>query len=376
MSVQTIPTTGAFQLSLIITEKCNLNCDYCFCDKSMNRSMSPATARSLINQALAEYSGSDETLNILLMGGEPFLEFELIRDLVKWVRATHPERRIKFKAVTNGTLVHGEIQDWLLSNSDLFTAELSLDGTEEDHNSYRSGSFDSIDFAFFHSKLKHPVVSTVVSPATLDHMADNIISLAETGFRIKAVLADGVDWASQEPSGRLAEQLLKLIDFYLKSPSLYPFNLLSLATWAVNDPDAVTACQPGINSIAADTTGNSLACHRCSNYYNTGKWKISDENISLQETGYLNEACANCCIRHLCHSCPASVASVKNDEEQSRTSCLMSKALFTANGYFHLRLLTENPDHRFLRHRSKAQRIAMLTGSKFILDNLNPDIPF
>lgn len=64
----------------------------------MNSSMSPATARSLIGQALAEYSGSIETLNILLMGGEPFLEFELIRDLVGWVRTTYPEQQIKFKA--------------------------------------------------------------------------------------------------------------------------------------------------------------------------------------------------------------------------------------------------------------------------------------
>ena len=376
MSDHSIPANSSFQLSLIVTEKCNLNCGYCFCDKSMNRSMSLSTARSLIGKALAEHSGSIETLNILLIGGEPFLEFPLIRDLVTWVRETYPEKKIKFKAVTNGTLVHGEIQEWLINNSDLFTAELSLDGTEEDHNNYRSGSFDSIDFAFFRNKLSNPVVNTVISPATLDHMADNIISLAETGFRIKAVLADGVDWASHEPSGRLGTQMMKLIDFYLNSPELYPFNLLSLATWAVNDPGAVTACLPGINSIAADTDGNTLACHRCSSFYNTGKWKIPPDNISMQKTEHLSEACLKCCIRHLCHSCPASVASIKNDALQSRTSCLMSKVLFMANAFFHLKLLTGNPGHIFLRHRSQAQKKAMLAGSKIILDKLNPDVPF
>ncbi len=376
MSAQTIPVSGAFQLSLIITEKCNLSCDYCFCDKSMNRSMSPETARSLIGRTLAEHSTENGILNILLMGGEPFLEFPLIRDLVKWARETLAHHRIRFKAVTNGTLVHGKIQDWLLSNSDLFSVELSLDGIGEDHNSYRSGSFDQIDFDFFRNRLADPVVSTVVSPATLDRMAGNIISLAEAGFRIKCVLADGVDWASREPANRLSQQLLKLIDFYLNSPELYPFNLLSMATWAVNDPGAVTACRPGHNSVAADTQGNILACHRCSSYYNTGTWKIPAEYIGLQQAQYLSEACSSCCIRHLCHSCPASVASLRKDPEQSRASCLMSKALFTANAYFHLRLLTEIPDHIFLRHRSQSQKKAMLAGSKFILDNLNPDVPF
>ena len=186
MSDHSIPANSSFQLSLIVTEKCNLNCGYCFCDKSMNRSMSLSTARSLIGKALAEHSGSIETLNILLIGGEPFLEFPLIRDLVTWVRGTYPEKKIKFKAVTNGTLVHGEIQEWLINNSDVFTAELSLDGAEEDHNNYRSGSFDLIDFAFFRNKLPNPVVNTVISPA---HQA---LSLARIhGFEVRRLKAQG-----------------------------------------------------------------------------------------------------------------------------------------------------------------------------------------
>ena len=333
------------------------------------------TACKEIDKAFAENWGTDDELNILLMGGEPFIEFDLIRQIVDYVRSDYKNQKVVFKAVTNGTLVHGEIQDWLLANSDIFKVELSLDGFEADHNKFRSNSYSQIDFSFF-SNLSKSVVSTVIIPETLGKLSGNIIFLSEKGYTIKSVIADGVDWSADANAEVLAKQLMLLIEYYLKHPQKYPFNLLSLATYCVDSSFSLPKCSPGFSSKAVAADGTEHACHRCSAYYNTGEWKIPAEDIDLKEIEYLNDACKNCCVKDICNTCPASIASVRNHKEQSEMSCRFSKILFYANAYFHIRLLTECPDHIFFKNRDTKQKRAMLNGSQYILKHLNPEVAF
>lgn len=335
-----------------------------------------ATACHEIDKAVAQHLQPNGALHILLMGGEPFLEFELIKQLVAYVQTKYTGYPILFKAVTNGTLVHHEVQKWLVGHQDIFQVELSLDGVETNQNKYRSNSFGSIDIPFFTQKLSHPVVSTVIIPETLESLADNIIFLTELGFKVKAVTADGVDWTMNGYTDTLARQLMILIEYYLKHPQLYPFNLLSLATYCVTGGYHLPKCKPGIHSGSVSTSGETYACHRCSSFYNTGTWKIPAEDIELKGVEFLNEACVNCCVKDICNTCPASIASVRNNLNQSEMSCRLSKIFFYANALFHLRLLTECPGHIFFTNRDANQKKMMLIGARTILEHLNPDIPF
>ena len=88
------------------------------------------TAISVIDETLGRLEESTR-LNLLLMGGEPFLSFDLMRGLVKYIRVYYPNRQIFIKTVTNGTLVHGKEQDWLSENKDIFFASLSVDGKKK-----------------------------------------------------------------------------------------------------------------------------------------------------------------------------------------------------------------------------------------------------
>lgn len=367
---------STYQLSLLVTEKCNLNCTYCHCDRRFHQTMTFEQARAAIDDVVANKLDGAGELNVLFIGGEPFIEFSLIKEVVAYASGLRADLSVRFKAVTNGTLVHGEVQKWLMEHQDRFRVDLSMDGVPEAHDRFRSDSYDKIDHYFFQRKLNQPTLSTVVLPETTPQFAENIMHLERLGYTVKAVLADGVDWSEGNAAEELARQFRLLIEYYLTYPEQYPFNLLSSATFCVGSDIRMQKCRPGVNSSATGTDGVSYPCHRCTAYYNHGGWAIATEYLDLTGMEFLDEACLSCCAEPICNACPASIASMKADPMQRETKCKLSKMMFMANAYFHLRLLAEQPGHIFLRSRSDEQKIAMLRGAKKILSELNPATAF
>lgn len=376
MSVSARPIDEAFQLCLIVTEACNLNCSYCYCDTKLPATMPFETARRALDRAVEEHHARTNGLHVLLMGGEPFMAFGLIRQLVEYTGSAYPGVAVLFKTVTNGTLVHGELQEWLTRHRHHFHTELSLDGDEQSHNLNRNNSFGRIDLPFFLENTENPTVSTVIVPENLASVSANVRFLSEKGFRVKAALADGVDWSDPVLAETWALQLKDLGDYYLANPEIHPFNLLSLATHTAGGSYPSRRCRPGINTTAVDAAGSTHACHRSSRLYNNGSWQIPAEAAALNAATSLDDACSRCCVNGACNACPASTASLRNDRQQSEARCRLYKVMFLANAWFHLRMLSLCPGHVFLRKRSAGQKKAMLAGSQLILDQLNPGIPF
>ena len=100
---------------LSITERCNLNCIYCFEKSKRPDSMSTETALSYIRREL--YSEEPQHVTVDFLGGEPFLEFEKIKTICETVWEKQWKNSYNFYCVTNGTLVHGEIKQWLEKHS-------------------------------------------------------------------------------------------------------------------------------------------------------------------------------------------------------------------------------------------------------------------
>ena len=135
-------------LSLMLTHDCNLACVYCYEKVKSGRQISLETAKQAIAKSFS-LCPSGEELEISFHGGEPFLAFDLLRNICEWVWSqAWPVPYICF-TTTNGTLVHGNIRDWVACNRKRLHLGLSLDGTREMHNLNRSGSFDLIDIDFF-----------------------------------------------------------------------------------------------------------------------------------------------------------------------------------------------------------------------------------
>lgn len=359
-----------YQLSLLVTERCNLRCSYCYCDKNMRRTMDFATARRAIEEAMS-YSG-DASLRVLLMGGEPFLPFKLIRDITKYIRTSYPKRNVKIKTITNGTLVHGDVQRWLVENKDIFTASLSLDGSRESHNRNRCNSYDNIDLGFFVRTFgKEAEASMVACPENLSELALNVISIEQLGFAVKCVLADDSHWVVERDVPLLASQLTALTDHYLKRPEQMPFTLLRKALQHVGRSMPDERCRPGVNGHCVTVDGLVCACHRCSPYYNNGSWKIVTEELSLAKDQKITEECNTCPAWSVCCACPALTASLNDKPDMAAATCAMFKTMLMANAAFVARLFLECPDHIYLRNRTDRDKRVLIEGAECVLNNIS-----
>jgi len=142
------------QLILQVTQQCNLRCEYCQFSGNFysgyrehgNKRMTWETAKEAIDFFL-ERSRETSDIVISFYGGEPLLEFDLIRQCAEYVKSKIEGQRVSFSMTTNGTLLSGRIMDYLVAND--FRVSISLDGPKENHDLSRKfangeGSFDLI----------------------------------------------------------------------------------------------------------------------------------------------------------------------------------------------------------------------------------------
>lgn len=313
----------------------------------------------------------EEPLNILFMGGEPFLAFDFIKSVTEYIRDCYSSKRVQYKAVSNGTLVHGDIQKWLIQNRDSFEVTLSLDGDRDTHNRNRCNSYDQIDFDFFTKRYGRSVtVSSVVVPETLDKLAENVMEMERMGFGVKYALADGVEWDEKRDVQRLKDQMDILIENYLNNPHLPPMSLLSYAIWCIPGRIKPRRCSPGVWSHCVAPDGKNYSCHRSTPYYNNGEYTIPDSKLELRNVGYLKAECSQCCVNSICNACPATVASLQGFPSQVSSSCALNKVIYIANAKLAVRLFLECPSHVHIKSHSPSIQADMLAGALDILNHL------
>ncbi len=359
---------SSYQLSLLITELCNLKCTYCYSDKRRRKVMDLCTAKESIDKAIDRLDDNTQ-LNILLMGGEPFMAFDLIKDIVSYIRSCYKDKGVFIKTVTNGTLVHGEIQDWLAKNRDCFFASLSVDGLKENHDKNRCNSYDKIDFDFFTRLYKENAEASMVAcPDNLGSLYENVIHVEQLGFRVKCVLADDCYWELNRDKDLLIEQLSLLIDYYTQNPDKYPFSMLRESLQHVGKKN-LDKCKPWENSHCVDPDGHLWGCHRCAPLYNKGIWAIPDERISLGELTLRND-CHHCPALTICCACPALVASLFNKPEIAETMCELFRVIHVANAVFLSKLFLECPNHIYLKNRSNQEKQEIITAIQMITEKM------
>ena len=129
-------------IMLIITQRCNLSCVYCYEHNKTSAQMSFATAKAIIDKELVD---EDTRYSIDLFGGEPLQNFPLIQKIYDYL-IHFPNQKIRNNtiifATTNGTLINDENKQWFRDRKDKVILGLSLDGTRTAHNLNRNNSFD------------------------------------------------------------------------------------------------------------------------------------------------------------------------------------------------------------------------------------------
>lgn len=140
------------QIVLQVTQNCNLRCSYCaysgsyFNRTHTNKRMRVETALRAVDFFLARSSGVEE-VTIGFYGGEPVLEFDLIKQVIDHVEKHYPARKVRYNFTTNLTLFTDEVIDYVLEKN--IQIMISIDGPQPVQDKYRTfvngkGSFATV----------------------------------------------------------------------------------------------------------------------------------------------------------------------------------------------------------------------------------------
>ena len=139
-------------LCLHIAHTCNLNCEYCFASQGKyhgDRALMSLEVGKRAIDFLIENSGTRTNLEVDFFGGEPLMNWDVVKDIVKYARSIEKEKNknFRFTLTTNGVLVDDDVIEF--ANKEMHNVVLSLDGRKEVHDHLRKtingkGSYDTI----------------------------------------------------------------------------------------------------------------------------------------------------------------------------------------------------------------------------------------
>ncbi|MGN1468134.1 MAG: thioether cross-link-forming SCIFF peptide maturase [Ruminococcus sp.] len=139
-------------LCLHVSHTCNLNCEYCFASQGKyhgDRALMSFEVGKRAIDFLVENSGTRKNLEVDFFGGEPLMNWEVVKQIVAYARSIEKEKNknFRFTLTTNGVLIDDEVIDF--ANKEMHNVVLSLDGRKEVHDRLRKtingkGSYDTI----------------------------------------------------------------------------------------------------------------------------------------------------------------------------------------------------------------------------------------
>ena len=146
-------TSGVIKaLCLHIAHTCNLNCEYCFASQGKYHGERAVMSFEVGKRALdflVDNSGTRHNLEVDFFGGEPLMNFEVVKQLVAYARSIEKDKgkNFRFTLTTNGLLIDDDVIDF--ANRECANVVLSLDGRKEVHDRYRvdyagNGSWERI----------------------------------------------------------------------------------------------------------------------------------------------------------------------------------------------------------------------------------------
>lgn len=352
---------------------CNLNCVYCYeKDKSLTETFSVETAKNTLEKTLSTTTSRGTLINF--HGGEPFISFDKIKSLCEWAWSQNFPERFTFFATSNGTLIHGEIQEWLTKHKNQFIVGLSLDGTREMQNANRSNSYDKIDIDFFVKTWPRQGVKVTISPLTINTLAEGIKFIHNKGFRdIRANLAQMMEWDSKYEN-IYAEQLNLLSQFYLEHPEIECCSLFHVPFHALKNHNIKKWCAVGTDMEAVDVDGKKYPCHL---FFPSvcGLEKAKNAlNIDFSQfSNYTSKECMDCPFLAICPTCYGSNYIERgNISHRDMNLCKLEKKRFKIVSLFkYQQILNDINNLSALSVEERHKRLATLEGIEKIMVQLD-----
>lgn len=342
-----------FSPSLCVTHSCNLDCIYCYQNHDGNNRMSYETACESIDWIFNNVPDDMNGIEITFIGGEPLIEFELIKKVYEYTHNKYPNESYIFYATTNGALLNDEMKAWFREHKSSFVLGLSLDGLPDTHNHNRSGSYDKIDIPFFRDTWPEQGVKMTISEYSLKNFADNVIYIHNLGFKeIDGVnLFEGeFDWSDEKYVANIIPQLKKLVDFYVENDHLMVDQMLGRQIDMCEEKDRPKRkwCGIGTGTIFFDTDGTRRPCP----FVTPMTFSVEElEDISKTDfedhSAFVDDDCFNSCyIYPICPMCPGANYLVKKTfKVRDKSKCRMQKLITLYAAELQARRLLKNPNN-------------------------------
>jgi sulfatase maturation enzyme AslB (radical SAM superfamily) len=314
--------------------------------------MSYDTAKNVIDYIFDHILDDTGIIEIGFIGGEPLLEFELIKKIFAYTSSKKTNVKYYFYATTNGTLLDKEMKQWFSEKKDFFYLGLSLDGTKKTHDFNRNNSFDSIDIDFFLKTWPDQGVKMTLSEYSLSNLANDIKFIHSLGFKeIGGVnLSEGsFEWEKDEYINILVPQLKELVDFYLAETDIQLDQMFDkdIALCESKSKERTKWCGIGEGTNFFDIDGQMYPC-----YYITPMTFSKDELDKMKKIDYKNYECFidnycfdNCYIYPICPTCSGANYMVnKSFSIRNKSKCKIQKLIVLFLADLQAKFIIKNKD--------------------------------
>jgi len=267
--------------SLNLTRACNLNCSYCFTNGCTQGSLSLATGRQAVDFLCSQaVKYKQPKINISYWGGEPLLEWELMKELTLYAESAAKENAITvtFGGTTNGTLLTPDKLDFLEEHKVLFM--VSLDGTAKTHNRYR-GQHALIVENVKHALKRWPFlrVRTSPFPERIDHFFEDIKYLIDLG--IQSIMFSPVyegGW-TEDHWNTWEQECYKVVDLMASiRKGGGKIEIEHFRSYCRKD-NSKWPCGAGRFYVGIDIDGSIYPCHRFNKFNDTRDWRDKEACI-------------------------------------------------------------------------------------------------
>lgn len=282
---------------------CNLKCIYCFEKNKGDYEFDVSKAVSMIGKLLT--NRTDYGTKIKIHGGEPFLVFDKIKQLCETLWSKNYPEYYQFHITTNGTLIHGEIQDWLYKNKDRIRLKLSIDGSKKSSDINRPNSFEKIDLSFLIKTWPGLVASMTITPMTLPFFFENIKFLHTSGFEnIIFQFSLMTNWQVCNLENVFYQQMVLLTNYYLENPEITPcFSWLKIEKTL---KPAMPLCGIGRMEAYDFQSNKYYPCQMCFPTACGDETSLNLQKMNFTNSNILSEGvCTACPFVNLCITCYA-----------------------------------------------------------------------
>ena len=314
-------------LCLHVAHTCNLNCEYCFAAQGKYHGeravMSPEVGKAAIDFLIA-HSGTRRNLEVDFFGGEPLMNFDVVKETVAYARSIEKQhnKNFRFTLTTNGVLVDDEVIEW--ANRECHNVVLSLDGREEVHDRLRKtvngkGSYATIVPKFQHFVEKREGKGYYLRGTYTHNNPDftkDIFHMLDLGF--DQLSMEPVVCAPEDPYALTKEDLPVLFEQYeiLAKAQIErrregrPFTFYHYMLNLEHGPcvyKRISGCGSGTEYMAVTPWGDLYPCHQ---FVGEEEYKLGDlwtgvTNTALRDefklcNAYARPDCADCWARMYC----------------------------------------------------------------------------